>query len=129
MTANPHRGELAVELGGRSYTLRPDFEALAAIEEQTGHSVLDLVDQIQRGKMLRLMDLAVIVAEGVKAHGRATNNPELQAWGVKGTGRMVVAEGALKVAAAVVPFLVAGITGGAVPEGNADAPAETNPSA
>jgi hypothetical protein len=36
MTANPHRGEASLQVGGENLVLRPSFSALVAAEEELG---------------------------------------------------------------------------------------------
>ena len=38
--ANPSRGEVDIDLGGKTYTLRPSFEAISEFEEMTGFTTM-----------------------------------------------------------------------------------------
>ncbi|MCX7863497.1 MAG: gene transfer agent family protein [Novosphingobium sp.] len=82
--ANPHRGEAMLEIGGRSFLLRPSFAALVAAEEELG-SLFGLVERAAAGE-LRLTELASLfwhclspregvsreaVSEAVMRHGLA----------------------------------------------------------
>ncbi len=58
MTANVHRGEALLELGGTSHILRPTFTALCAAEEELG-PLFALVERAASGK-LRLGELAAL---------------------------------------------------------------------
>ena len=114
-TANPHRGECAVMLAGTRYVLRPDFEAISAIDAELG-GILALA---RRGMNdpgdLTLHELAVIVAEGIKASGRAarTNDAHVKTDKIK---RLIFETGIPAVVPGVVRFLVASVTGGSKAE-------------
>ncbi len=58
MTANPIRGEAAIQIGGREHVLRPTFAALVAAEEELG-SLFALVERAGEGR-LRLAELAAL---------------------------------------------------------------------
>lgn len=57
-TANPLRGEAALELGGETLRLRPSFGALVAAEQELG-PLFDLVERAADGK-LSLADLVAL---------------------------------------------------------------------
>ena len=38
--ANPSKGEIDIDLGGKTYTLRPSFEAITEFEEMTGFTAM-----------------------------------------------------------------------------------------
>lgn len=75
--ANPHRGEVAVRLhtpekpDGAPYTLRPEFEAFATIEAETGCAIRDLAARIDRGS---LPVVKVALRELLKAAGTPVND-------------------------------------------------------
>ena len=50
MTANPHRGEASLEVGGETLVLRPTFSALVAAEEELG-SLFELVERAAEGAL------------------------------------------------------------------------------
>ena len=50
MTANPHRGEANLQVGGEQLVLRPSFSALVAAEEELG-SLFALVERASEGKL------------------------------------------------------------------------------
>lgn len=110
--ANAHRGEIAVTLAGTVFVMRPDFEAVAAIDQQLG-SVIGLTRRaIAEPASLQLHELAVVVAEGIKAHGRAVkdSNAHVSTDKIK---RKIFDAGIPTVVPAVLAFLTAAITGGA----------------
>lgn len=49
MSANRFKGEIAVEVGGRRYTLVMDFNVMAEFEEATGIGALDFLGQAEQG--------------------------------------------------------------------------------
>ena len=56
--ANPVRGEASLELGGKTFVLRPSFTALVAAEQELG-PLFDLVERAAGGK-LGLGELAAL---------------------------------------------------------------------
>jgi predicted transcriptional regulator len=46
--ANPHRGEAPLELGGKQYVLRIDFNAVADIQDATGIDLENLAEELDR---------------------------------------------------------------------------------
>ena len=50
MTANPHRGEASLQVGGEVLVLRPSFSALVAAEEELG-SLFALVERASEGRL------------------------------------------------------------------------------
>jgi hypothetical protein len=63
------RGEVTITLDGAEYVMRPSYEAIEAIEAQTGKSVIELLVEADSGK-LHLSDAGVVVWECIKAWGR-----------------------------------------------------------
>lgn len=59
MVANPLRGEVALELGGRALRLRPSFARLVAAEAETG-SLLVLLERVAAGDV-RLGEMAALL--------------------------------------------------------------------
>ena len=58
MTANPHRGETALEVAGAARLLRPTFSALVAAEEEIG-PLFALVERAGAGE-LKLAEMAAL---------------------------------------------------------------------
>ena len=50
MTANPHRGEASLQVGGEVLVLRPSFSALVAAEEELG-PLFALVERASEGRL------------------------------------------------------------------------------
>lgn len=91
-SANPARGEAALEIGGEALVLRPSFAALVAAEAEVG-PLFDLVDRAADGK-LSLGELVALfwhclkdreaisreaLGEAVVAAGLAAVTPALKA--------------------------------------------------
>lgn len=112
MSANPHRGEVEVTLGGKSYVLRPTFEAMAAIERVTGTRLLPLARRF--GELdFGLVDIAAIIdIAAVEKPPKGT------------TGTLVLEAGLAATGVLVAGFLSEALRGGQ--EGNALSP-ETTP--
>lgn len=57
-SANPHRGEANLRVGGETLLLRPSFSALVAAEQELG-PLFELVERASEGK-LRLQEIAAL---------------------------------------------------------------------
>ena len=57
-SANPHRGEASLAVGGETLVLRPSFSALVAAEQELG-PLFALVERASAGK-LGVQDIAVL---------------------------------------------------------------------
>ena len=58
MSANPYRGEAALNVGGETLVLRPTFGALVAAEEELG-SLFEIVERAAEGT-LRLNEIVAL---------------------------------------------------------------------
>lgn len=65
--ANETRGEIALDLSGTEYVMRPTFQAISAIESKTGKGLLALA---RDAADLTLAEGAIIATECIKAHGK-----------------------------------------------------------
>lgn len=63
------RGEVAIELEGERFVMRPSYEAIEAIEGQTGKSMLALARAAETGDLLK-SDAAIVVTECIRAWGK-----------------------------------------------------------
>lgn len=104
MTANPHRGEIAIAIGGVQRVLRPDFTALSRIETETGKTIQELT---ARGIAcaLGVSDMATIVHCGLVSAGEDIDRATVGDWIIDGGG-------AVEFYQPVGKFLVYGLTGG-----------------
>lgn len=103
MTANPHRGEVEVELGGKTVLLRPSFAALVEIERRLG---LGLVPLAQRLKAMEVG--AGTVATILHACWVGAPKPEYEQ-----VGEMVIARGLVELIPPVIDLIGNALTGGA----------------
>jgi len=62
--ANAERGEVVVKLGSEEWVVRPSFDFICGVEEATGRSILELVENI---RSIRLTDIVLIIHEGIKS--------------------------------------------------------------
>jgi len=122
MSANAHRGEFPIRLEETDYVMRADYEAVAAIDEQLG-SILDVAQRALTQGSISLREMAVIVCEGLKAHGRKEGNPLVSAYNPRRVGEMIFETGATNCLKPICQFLVAALNGGVI-AGNGEAAAE-----
>lgn len=120
--ANPHRGEVEVTLDGKSWTLRPTFEALCEIEDSTGVGIAVMLRRFGEGSF-GVRDVAAILAAGIAATGKP-------APGIERIGEIVVEQGIASFVAPIGVFLAGAV--GIDPGGKAGAKrtrrsAEKNP--
>lgn len=111
--ANETRGEISLELGGAKYVLRPSYEAIQSIEKKTGRGLIALARECSNGS-LSLGDVALIVAECVRAYGRAHDDRHLAASSAERFAEMILdSDGGLLVAAdRIALLLMLAATGG-----------------
>jgi hypothetical protein len=127
-TINADRGEVGVTLSGKLYPLRPSYEAQMAIEAILGVSIDELFTRVRRyaealqdssvpatGIGLKLRELAVIVAEGMKAAGKDRGDKDLLASTAERCAELIVAD-RFSFTDPVTNFLMAALFGGADPE-------------
>ena len=65
---NPHRGEVTIELGGRSWVMRPTLEAIAEIDRVVGPGVGGAYRLMLSGD-LKFGEMTEIIAAGIRAGG------------------------------------------------------------
>lgn len=76
-SANPHRGESALTLGGNIYRLRPSFAALVRVEEELG-SLIALVERAGSGA-LGIKDIVVLLHACAVAGGHDISRDDFAA--------------------------------------------------
>ena len=86
-SANPHRGEASLEVGGERLLLRPSFSALIAAEEELG-SLFELVERAAAGA-LKLHEIAALFDHLSKARAQAITRERI--------GEAVVEKGLAKI--------------------------------
>jgi hypothetical protein len=66
--SNIERAEIDIIIGGKSYVMRPSFNALCEIEQSVGKSIITLLISFdQRGILLK--EIIYIIKAGLKASG------------------------------------------------------------
>ncbi len=100
MEADPKRGDVEIELATdtgerRKFVLRPSFEAIVEIEEQTGQTIFTLARCLSRGE-LGQHDAAHIITAGMKAAGETASHAT--------AGEMIARSGLTEVLAALGDF-------------------------
>ncbi len=109
------RGQIAIELEGQKYMLRPSFEAINAIELQTGRSLYDLAGEGTTGRM-KAETMGLIVAELMRAHGKANPEDPLASTynGAKAQriAELIYEEGVPYLIPPIVAVLIGALTGG-----------------
>lgn len=81
MSANPERGEVEIVLSGTTYVLRPTWEALVAIEKAIApKNLVDVVYSANKQSHVSLsaFEMAVIVAEGVRAYAKESTEERVK---------------------------------------------------
>ncbi len=109
--ANEQRGEIELKLGDESYTLRPTFEALCAIEGRLGAGVLEIAERMA-ARRIGFREVAAIVFETAKAGGHKLDETEV--------GEAILEAGLFAVIVLVVELFSRALSGPTV--GNAPAP-------
>jgi len=66
--ANPHRGEVDIEIGGETWTLRLTLNAMCEIEEQTGKGLPEIVNILQHGKAGGFSGMRAIVCAAARSN-------------------------------------------------------------
>jgi hypothetical protein len=108
-----HRGRMLVPLGDADYVLRPSFEAIEAIEQTLGRSLVQLASQAYNGG-LSCADLAIIVAECMRAEGRASSDagPSYRDAKAEKIARLIYEAGQPSITARIAILLTEAVTGG-----------------
>lgn len=104
--ANRVRGEVEITLDGKRYTMRPEFDAIASIESETGMGVLKLARLIASGDGISLNTFTTIIYHGVRVAVRGTRPPTREM-----IGEALLRAGLSAYTAAVSDFLLSVIAG------------------
>lgn len=122
--ANPHRGDVAAEIGGRRRTLRLTLGALAELEAAFGADDLgDLARVFAAGK-LRARDAVRVIAAGLRGAGEPVTDEEVAAMAIDGGA---AGYAALVVALVAATFAPAGPLAGGAPAGGEGGGADGGP--
>lgn len=121
-------GEVALELDGQHFVLRPSYAAILACETKTGRSLRELAEAAYESR-LTIADAATIATEMIQAWGRSNADTPLAS-----TARQVaharVAElifetGMLTVVPRIAIVLMNALMGGVTSSGEAKSPRTT----
>jgi hypothetical protein len=101
--ANEHRGELDVELAGRKVTLRMTFESICEIEETSGKTGIEILQDLSKQK-IGVKTMAAILWAGL----RATLDPQqrLSSPTLESIGKDVMTTGITKLIGPVGKFIM-----------------------
>jgi hypothetical protein len=124
--ANKTRGESGIVLDGVSYVLRPSFEALEAIEDETGKGLGRLLAEATRGD-LTVKATATVITECIRAQGRATGDDGMAKVNTDKIGKLMMTMDGGYVAALgiIIDLISTALTGGYSVEGEVVAPTGT----
>lgn len=120
--ANPHRGEHELELGGKTYLLRPSYTAIDAIERKTEKAVVDLI-RLGNGGSMPLAIAGVVAAELIKA-GAGEKDTLTRNVSAERIAQLIFEHGIGSVIARLTLCLIDVATGGRDAQGEAKAVAE-----
>lgn len=65
--ANKYRGECEVTLAGKTYTLRPTFEALVEFEDKAGMTAYEAMEALTKHQRAPAKAIAAAIYVGIKA--------------------------------------------------------------
>lgn len=83
--ANPHRGETEITVDGKAYRLRFSIDALCLLEDKTGKSIMQLVNDLQTPENVSITILRAILWAGLREHHADVD--------LKAAGEMIPAAG------------------------------------
>ena len=83
--ANPHKGDVAFDAGGKSYTLRFSVDAICALEEAAGKGIVALSGELGDPTKISMGLLRKIVWAGLREHHAGID--------LKTAGELVIAAG------------------------------------
>ncbi|MDE2383073.1 MAG: gene transfer agent family protein [Alphaproteobacteria bacterium] len=81
---NRHRGEIAAELGGKTYTLVLTLGALAEIEDAYGGEDMIAIAERFEGGRIKASDAIKVIGAGLRGAGEAISNEEVARLSVPG---------------------------------------------
>jgi len=115
--ANSQRGEVSINLSGKTYIMRPSFEALCELEDVLNTTLPQLVIDLQTGSV-SLKKVTAVVWSGIWGYNKD------EAPSINEIGQMVVDDGMLNIvnqdlvkgsmvedAGPIITYLVYGISG------------------
>lgn len=118
--ANQAAGEVAIELDGAAWIMRPSWEWVEQVEARTGLTMLELAQRLKGGGV-PLASLGFIVRAGIVAWARAHKDDLAAQVSEARIKELLLARGVIHAYAPVCELVAYAITGGERP-GNGDAP-------
>jgi len=116
VTANPFRGEVDIELEGQTFILRPSYAAIIEAEKATGKSLIKLATAAGDGE-LSLTDTAIVIAEMIKASGKASGDLMQSGVNALRIGELIQEYGLMQTQLRLVIALSNAATGGCKSDG------------
>jgi hypothetical protein len=102
---NLSRGEVAIVLGGKSYVMRPTFDAIRKMESLAGKGVIKIAARFQE-QDFSVSDVAAVITAGINA------NPDNDRVSLDMVGVAIVAEGLVSFLEPAAKFVGGAITAG-----------------
>lgn len=94
MTAvNAECGEIGINLDGRTFPMRPSYEAILDIEEKLGPILALSMRLRDPGQMLSLAEIATIVCSCIRSAGRARDDKWMAGVNVEKIQALIFTEG------------------------------------
>ena len=104
---NPYRGDFDIELGGKSWTLRPDFSALCEIEECIQGPYMMIMNETRDGGMPRFKYIAAVIWAGIRGRLRDQQNGSVRgAPTFEEVGQMMQSDGLVNIAEKATKFMM-----------------------
>lgn len=111
MSANAVRGEVDLDLGGMTFTLRPSYEAVVACEDATGMSLTEMALAADDGS-LKIGAASTVVTEMIKAWGKAEKRASAIGVDRAKIGKLIFALGVMHVLPRIAIVLLTAASGG-----------------
>ena len=74
--ANPHRGEIVVQMGEKEFKTRLNFDLMAKIESRTGQSVLSIANTLSQCQT-PLTHLSIVLHAAIKGGGNDVSEKDI----------------------------------------------------
>jgi hypothetical protein len=118
--ANALRGEATIDLDGATFTMRPTYEAIVAVEAATG-STIGTMAMAGANMRLPLGWVAIVVTEFVRASGKATGNQVAANLSVERVGGLIMDSSIVGASLAVAQVMSDAVSGKYTASGEAKA--------
>lgn len=115
--ANPDRGEHLLELAGKTYKLRPTYDAVVEMEQETGLSLVELTRKADR-HALKLPEAAKVAVALIKA---GATDPLTKLVSADPIGKLIYQQGLISVVIRLTLCLADAVGGGRTASGEVKA--------